>query len=305
MSNPSSKPIGLEIDLLETQGGKVPLEYFHKLISQLQKNHSLDHLSASPASAGEFDVVYIILSKGTLYEETETNAYECIIIDGWSCWPAGFAYLLVPPNRRREKANISGGDNGPSDTADIKIALLPIAQTRGFGRFVIRTLLSHAFDALGIRRVTASILCPIQPSHSVAQKKQVGFNTKQLCWIFEKFGFKFEGISRGALMSMSVVEGEEPVWHDVHRMSMLITDYFQEKRSLSLSAMRSFSREFPLKVVQQSPWEIMIQRQEKEKHDVESWSKRPNDASANDACGNDGEASDDETVLGGDEISEK
>ncbi|CEL53824.1 hypothetical protein RSOLAG1IB_06605 [Rhizoctonia solani AG-1 IB] len=299
-----AKPIGLDIELLEAQGGQVSREGFSTLFSQLQKSHLLDHLTPLPTNAGEFDVLYIILSKGRVYEPFEGNSYGHIFKDGCTYWLAGFAYLLVPPNHSHEDAIPPRTDNSPGDTADITIALLPAAQNKGFGRFVVQRLLSYAFDTLHIHRVTASVVCPVQPSYSMRKKKQVAFNTKQLCWIFEKFGFNFEGISRGAITSNGVFEGNRLVWYDVHRMSILATDYFGG-RSIVLSNICSYGGALPLGVVQHSPWEKVIQRQEEEKHDVELWSKRPKDVSADDACDENGGTSDDETILDGDDSSEK
>ncbi|KAG8720028.1 hypothetical protein FRC11_003251, partial [Ceratobasidium sp. 423] len=191
----------------------------------------------------------------------------------------------------------------PRDTADISIALLPEAQKQGCGRLAVQRLIEDAFDALRIHRVTASVVCPIRPSHSTTIKKQVLYNTKQLCWIFEKFGFKFEGISRGAVMRTRVAKGEEPVWHDVHRLSMLHTDYFDELkgRSYFLSNTRPSREETPTWTVPQSPWESMMQRQEEERLDIESWDKKAQVEieSVNDACENDNGDSDEETILDG------
>ncbi|CAE6536218.1 unnamed protein product [Rhizoctonia solani] len=215
----------------------------------------------------------------------------------------GFACLLFPASKQQSNGSITpeSEKDRQGDTADISIALLPAAQKQGCGRFVVESLIKHAFDTLRIPRVTASTICPVQPCHSATIKKQVLYNAEQLCWIFEKFGFKFEGISRGAAMGIGVTKGEEPVWHDVHRLSMLHTDYFGKGRSYFLSNTLPFHEETPTRKVPQSPWESMMQRQEEERLDVESWDKKAQveTESVYDACENDDRDSDEEAVLDG------
>ncbi|KAF8711864.1 hypothetical protein RHS03_01464, partial [Rhizoctonia solani] len=299
------KPTGLCIELLESQGGLISLEDFHELWSMLRKTHSLDHLYPLPTDTEEFHLLYIIISKDQEHGDLGIHANGYGIEDEGKYRLAGFACLVVPPNERREKSILSGNPNGIGDTADIRIALLPEVQKRGFGRFVVHELLGHAFDTLRIRRVTASVVSPVRPSHSAAQKKQLGFNTKQICRIFETFGFKFEGISRGAVMNTEAPEDDKPVWHDVHRMSMLVTDYFEGHIISSLSTIRSPCHKLPLKTVRLSPWDTMIQRQEEEKRDLKLWAEAPKDTLANDACDEDGENSDVETMLGDDDVDEQ
>ncbi|KAH7334448.1 hypothetical protein B0J17DRAFT_631229 [Rhizoctonia solani] len=311
MSTSTEESDGFEIALLQPHGGEISQEDFYQLIDQLFKAGSLDHVSPLPASLGEFDVVYVILRKdyrfdldeegNQLYTHT-TGAY------GSHCWLAGFACLVFPTSSRRRDSATSGASvDTPGDTVDISISLLPVAQKQGHGRFVVQRLIKHAFDTLRIPRVTASIICPVQPSHSAATKKQVLYNTKQLCWIFEKFGFKFEGVSRGAVLSTIFNDGAEPVWHDVHRMSMLQTDYFKEGRSYLLSHTRPFHCETATQTAPESPWESMMQRQEEEKRDMESWDEKAQAASVNDACENDDGDGDDSdgTVLGDDAGSDE
>ncbi|CAE6484926.1 unnamed protein product [Rhizoctonia solani] len=302
----STRTSELEIELLQTQGGKITYDLFYRLVALLEKTSSLDHISplplaTLPSNLGEFDVIYVLLCRGfkdeldldgnRLYPHTTSS-------DGWNCWIAGFACLVFPASRNRWARGHN--DGAPGDTADITIALLPDAQKQGYGRLVVQRLVKHAFNALGIPRVTASIICPVRPSHTAATRKQSIYNTKQLCWIFERLGFKFEGVSRGAVASTELTKGEKPVWHDVYRMSMLQTDYFEKGRTYLLSHTRPFHEEIHTRKVAQSPWESMIQRQEEEKRDMQSWGEKINAASVNDACENeDGDRdSDDETVLG-------
>ncbi|KAG8701482.1 hypothetical protein FRC11_012137, partial [Ceratobasidium sp. 423] len=188
-------------------------------------------------------------------------------------------------------------NNIPGDTTDIRIALEPTAQ-EGYGRYVVQRLTEHAFNTLSIHRVTASVVFPTRPSYSATIKKQVLYNTKQLYWIFEKFGFKFEGINRGVVMSR--VANEEHVWHDIHQMSILHTDYFVGGRSYFLSNMHSFPEETPPHLALPSPWVIMTQRHEEKRQDVESWVVKTQAVSANDTCDEDG-YSGDETIFGGDD----
>ncbi|KAL5639165.1 hypothetical protein ACGC1H_006621 [Rhizoctonia solani] len=300
----------LEFELLQTQGGTITYDLFYRLVAQLEETRSLDHMSplplaTLPSNLGELDVIYVLLCRdfdddfnehgNRLYPHTTSG-------DEWGRWIVGFACLLFPASRHRW----ARGDNNstPGDTADITIALLPEAQKQGYGRLVVQRLVKHAFNTLGIPRVTASVICPIRLSHSAATKKQLIYNTKQLCWIFERLGFKFEGVSQGAVASTGVTKGEKPVWHDVYRMSMLQTDYFEKGRTYLLSHTRSFHEETHTRKAAQSPWESMMQRQEEEKRDVQSWGEdlKTNSVSVNDACENEdgGSDSDDETVLGDD-----
>ncbi|KAG8730847.1 hypothetical protein FRC11_005650 [Ceratobasidium sp. 423] len=296
------KPNGLEIQFLDAQGGRIQKGLFDELITLLEANRSLDYMSPLPAipdGLGKFDEMYVILREGFKQTVDENGAmfYSYIPCGGGHAhWLAGFACLLFPPGRQWGGGDVPESENIPGDTAEIRIALGPAAQRQGYGRYVAQRLVEHAFSTLGIRRVTASIVCPIRPSHSATIKKQILYNTKQLCWIFEKFGFKFEGISRG--VARSRVAKEEPVWHDVHRMSMLQTDYFGAGRSYVLSNTHSFHEETPPRLGLQSPWVTMVQRHEEERQDVESWRVEVQAASVNDACDEE-EDNGDETVLGG------
>ncbi|CAE6502810.1 unnamed protein product [Rhizoctonia solani] len=303
MSTRTQGPKELEIALLQSHGGIIPYEHFYELIDQLQKAGSLDHVSPIPSSLGEFDVLYLILRKGYRcnFDEAGNQIYVHITdADENSYWLAGFAYLGFPAYRHRWESATKSGNHTMGDTGDISISLLPAAQKQGYGRFVVQRLIKHAFDTLRIPRVTASVICPVQPSYSAATKKQVVYNTKRLCWVFEKFGFKFEGVSRGVVPSTRLTDNPEPIWHDVHRMSMLQTDYFEGGRSYLLSHTRPFHDEMTTQKVPESPWESMIHRQEEEKSDMKSWDKKTQTESVNDACeseDNDGNDSDG-TVLG-------
>ncbi|CAE6470499.1 unnamed protein product [Rhizoctonia solani] len=292
------KPSGLEIQFLEAQGGRIKNELFHELTALLEESRALDYMSPLPAipdCLGKFDEMYIILREGFKRTVGDNGAilYSYLpFAGGHAHWLAGFACLLFPP-RRQWGASAALGSEVLGDTAEIRIALGSAAQKQGYGRYIIQQLVGHAFNTLGIRRVTASIVCPTRPSHSATVQKQVLYNTKQLCWIFEKFGFKFEGISRGAVMSR--VSEEEPVWHNVHRISMLHTDYLGAGRSYVLSNTYSFHEEIPPRLGLRSPWVTMIERHEEERQDVKSWDVEAQAASAGDACDEDGE-----TVLGSD-----
>ncbi|KAG8684173.1 hypothetical protein FRC11_012513 [Ceratobasidium sp. 423] len=303
----TTEPKGFKIGLLEGQGGKISYKHFYQLIGQLQKTRSLDHINplpAPPATLSEFDLVYIILHRGYksgLDEDGNVLYTHFTDRSGWCYWLAGFACLRFPTSKQWSNGNITPEleKDKLGDTADISVALLPAAQKQGCGRFVVERLIIHAFDTLRISRVTASVVCSVRPSHSTTTKKQVLYNTKQLCWIFEKFGFKFEGISRGVVVGTGAVKGEEPVWHDVHRLSMLHTDYFDKGMSYFLSNTRPSHEETPMRKIPQSPWESMMRRQEEEKLDVESWDKKTQvETSVNDACENDDRDSDEETILG-------
>ncbi|CAE6529808.1 unnamed protein product [Rhizoctonia solani] len=307
MSAIISEPKGLVLELLSTQGGKASFAHFYELIAQLEKTHSLDYvhplsLTTLPAKLGEFDMVYAILRLGfndDLDEDGNPPYTQITSSKGWHCWMVGFACLLFPASRHQWD---SGNAGNLGDAADISIALLPVAQKQGYGRFVVDKLVKHAFNILGIPRVTASVICPVRPSYSAVTKKQVVYNTKQLCWIFEKLGFKFEGISRGAVASTRAVKSGEHVWHDVYRMSMLQTDYFEKGQTYLLSHTLSFCQKAPTRKAAQGPWESMMQRQEEEKRDVKSWSEKPKVVSVNDACENEDadEDGDDETMSGDD-----
>ncbi|CAE6509663.1 unnamed protein product [Rhizoctonia solani] len=296
MKTSISKPDAFDIELLEAQGGNISPDHFDELLSQLEKNRSLDHANQGTlrATLGELDIVYVVLCKGYLDEmdENDIPTYTCVMKGDVDYWLAGLGCLRV------------GNDEG---TAELVVSLLPRAQNMGHGRFLVEKLVQYAFDTLRLRRITASVVCPVQPNSTVAENKQVLFSTKQLCWMFGKFGFKFEGITRGAIKSHTTARDDESVWHDVHRMSMLDTDYVEEVRSHTLSNTGDL-REEDLGPAA-SPWESMIQRQEEEKRDLESWFKTPSrTVIADDAYGyeeqDDEEQSDEETILGGDDDNE-
>ncbi|KAJ1301550.1 hypothetical protein OPQ81_008798 [Rhizoctonia solani] len=295
MSNCTEESEGFEIGLLEAQGGKISYDDFYELITQLEKTHSLDYvnplpLAVLPDNLGEFDVIYVILLRG-YKSDLNKNGDQAYIHatgeNGSSCWLAGFASLLFPASSHRQDGDIFPKLNvGPGNAAEISISLLPAAQRRGYGHCIVRRLVMHAFNILRMPRVTASVICPVRPSYSANTKKQILYNAKQLCWLFER-----------------AAKDEGPVWHDVHRLSMLQTDYFDKGRSYFLSHTLSFNKGMPMQAPPESPWETLIQRQEEEKRDVESWQKKAQNVSVNDACDNDArdeddEDSDEETVLG-------
>ncbi|CAE6529798.1 unnamed protein product [Rhizoctonia solani] len=292
MNDKLALPEGFDLELLESQGGGISPDDFSKLVSQLEQCGSFNYAGrqALGATLDELDIVYVILRKGFIYEPANSPIqYTHVLKDYEDYWLAGFGCL-------RAGQAASGGEG----TAEILISLLPRAQRVGCGRFLVQKLVEYAFDTFhgSIHRITAPIICPVRPHYTAAQKKQVVSNTKQLCWMFEKFGFTFEGVTRGAVESFT--DGKS-VWHDAYRMSMLHTDYLEEGRSYFLSNTRAF----PNLAAKTSPWESMMQRQDEEKRDLESWAEKPvQPALADDACDegaqNDDE-SDDDTVLGGDD----
>ncbi|CAE6401800.1 unnamed protein product [Rhizoctonia solani] len=287
-----------ELELLEAQAGNISSDQFDQLLAQLKKSHSLDHI-AQPAfgtALGELDVVYVVLRQGYLTELDENGSfvYTGVMKGATDYWLAGFGSLRFP--------NAWCGDES---TADITVSLLPRAQGMGGGRFVVEKLMQHAFGTLRVRRVTASVICPIQPHHSAERNKQILFNTKQLCWIFEKFGFGFEGVTRGAVESPIAAEGGAPVWHDVHRLSILLIDYLSKGTAPIFSSSPAIRQGESEPVSKTSPWESMMQRQQEEKREMESWATEPQAVSGiEEGYDYDEEESDDETVQGDDSDSD-
>ncbi|CAE6471584.1 unnamed protein product [Rhizoctonia solani] len=291
MNNDAEIPKDFDLELLEAQGGNIAPNHFNELLYQLQKSGSLDYATTQALGAplGELDIVYVVLRKGYIYDvgTDKIPRYTCVMKNEADHWLAGFGSLRV-----------SQSGSGGGSTAEILVSLLPRAHKSGCGRFLVQKLLQYAFDTLrgSIHRVTAPVVCPVQPYHTATQRKQILFKTKQLCWMFEKLGFKFEGVTRGAVESFAGAEGGKPVWHDVHRMSILNTDHLDP-----LSHAYAFN-DAPERVAKADPWQSMLQRQEEEKRDLESWTEKPVGlARADDACDgedqSDGE-SDDDTVLG-------
>lgn len=86
-------------------------------------------------------------------------------------------------------------------TTEIAVSLLPAARGKGIGKVAPRKLLEHVLDVLGVHRVLASIICPVRPDQSSAEKKRVVFEAKRLCCVFERCRLTFEGISRRAMKS--------------------------------------------------------------------------------------------------------
>ncbi|CAE6477486.1 unnamed protein product [Rhizoctonia solani] len=289
-------PNDFELELLEAQGGNISPDHFSQLLAQLTESCSLDHVSRSllETTLGELDMVYVVLRKGYIYEfdENYVRKYTSVSKNDTDYWLAGLGSLRFPQAGYSDK-----------NTADIVVSLLPRAQKLGCGRFLVQKLIQYAFDTLRIRRVTAQVVCPVQSYYTAARKKEVVLNTKQLCWMFEKFGFMFEGVTRGAIKSPTA-KGEEPVWYDVHRMSMLDADYFEEGISYMFSNTCAFPGRQPRSITKRSPWESMIQRHEEERRDLESWTREPGEAAlASDDFDDEGE-SDDNTVLGDDDDSD-
>ncbi|CAE6484920.1 unnamed protein product [Rhizoctonia solani] len=299
MNSETKIPNDFDLELLEAQGGNISPDHFDELLSQLEKSGSLDYANqqALGAPLGELDIVYIVLRKGYIFDlDKDYNPqYTGVLKNEADYWLAGIGCL-----------RISQAASGSGNAAEILVSLLPRAQKSGCGRFLVQKLVQYAFETLrgSICRVAAPIICPVQPHYNAALKKRILFKTKELCWIFEKCGFMFEGITRGAVQSCTGGEGGEPVWYDIHRMSILDTDYFDGERSYTHASQGGALKP----TVKPSPWESMIQRQEEEKREMElRTDKPPNPVLADDACDAEGQGSDesdDETVLGGDDDSD-
>ncbi|KAF8711863.1 hypothetical protein RHS03_01465, partial [Rhizoctonia solani] len=288
-----------EFELLEEQGGNISSENFNQLLSQLKKRHSLDHIDQSTlgTALGELDIVYVVLRRGYLTQvDDEGKPLYTLVMNNNDVdyWLAEFGSLRFP--------NAARGD---VSTAEITVSLLSRARRIGGGRLLVQKLLQHAFDTLRIRRVTASIVCPIQPHHSAEQKRRILFDTKELCWVFEKLGFKFEGVSRGAVESPVAAEDGKPVWHDVHRLSVLLIDNFEQGTAPSLSSSPAISKEGPEQMLTKSPWETMIRRHEEEKSEMQSWTTESRlVVTVQEGYEEEEEDSDNETVQGASSDSE-
>ncbi|KAF8756201.1 hypothetical protein RHS01_04782 [Rhizoctonia solani] len=273
-----------EFELLEEQGGNISSENFNQLLSQLKKRHSLDHIDQSTlgTALGELDIVYVVLRRGYLTQvDDEGKPLYTLVMNNNDVdyWLAGFGSLRFP--------NAARGD---ASAAEITVSLLSRAQRIGGGRLLVQKLLQHAFDTLRIRRVTASIVCPIQPHHSAEQKRRILFDTKELCWVFEKFGFKFEGVSRGAVESSVAAEDGKPVWHDEQHPSFQLVSHSKEDSEQTLT---------------KSPWETMIRRHEEEKSEMQSWTTESRlVVTVQEGCEEEEEDSDNETVQGASSDSE-
>ncbi|KAG8708815.1 hypothetical protein FRC12_015531 [Ceratobasidium sp. 428] len=157
----------------------------------------------------------------------------------------------------------------PTDrnTAQIGVALLPECQNKGYGRAAVHKLLAYAFDAHHVHRVFAEVVNVTAPTRPAKVRKEALFEAKRICHVFQKYGFHFEGVSRGA--AMMEVEGAK-VWGDMHRLSILDTDWFSMKMG-SLSVEGSPSRF----MVPSTPWEEMDQRHGAERKELLGWCEKP------------------------------
>lgn len=140
-----------------------------------------------------------------------------------------------------------------------------------------------AFDILRVRRIVAPIMCPILPDYTPAEKKRVIFETKRLCWIFERYGFKFEGVSRGEVNDLR----ETSVWHDIHRMSMLVAEFLAGQMENLFSHLPSTKA-----AESSSPWESMTRRHDEEQKQMELWNENPTPTVKGDDCYDDDGGSD-------------
>ncbi|KAG8712882.1 hypothetical protein FRC09_019364 [Ceratobasidium sp. 395] len=162
----------------------------------------------------------------------------------------------------------------PTDrnTAQIGVALLPECQNKGYGRAAVHKLLAYAFDALQVHRVFAQIVNVTAPSRPLKERKEALFETKRICRVFQKYGFHFEGVSRGA--AMMEIEGAK-VWGDMHRLSILDTDWLSMK--MGSLCVEGSSSTF---MVPSTPWEEMDQRHEAERKEMSGWCEKPGSSNA-------------------------
>lgn len=138
-------------------------------------------------------------------------------------------------------------------TADVGIALRPIARGRGYGRACMSKILRFAFENVRVHRVVASVFGP-NPSQPKEGAKECG----TVRWIFEKLGFTPEGVHRRA--GFSPADG---VWRDVYTLAMLDTDWM-------LMQGRATGRESIT-----TPWDTMMERHESERDQMMEWMEDP------------------------------
>ncbi|KAB5595013.1 hypothetical protein CTheo_1474 [Ceratobasidium theobromae] len=265
------------LELRDKEGGEVLDSELRLLGHQLNVTHSLDHTTLTPDNiTTQFELTYIMLHRGTRPSEdldhTGRHRYSSYFRSDFEYWIAGMCCLYFPTPRDRS-------------IAEIVIALLPEARGKSVGRMVVQKLIEYAFDTLRVHRVIAPIVCPVRPDQSADEKKQAMFETKRLCHVFERFGFTFEGVSRGIVkrdrgvhMTRSRDGKSTSVWHDVHRMSMLDIDYFSNQLPRLLSSCTLSEAKRP---DESGPWESMERRHKEERGQLKEWCPTPASGDAN------------------------
>jgi RimJ/RimL family protein N-acetyltransferase len=254
----------ISLELRVPDGGNIEDMDLYRTARLLDRLYSLDHTSHTPDTlTAQHALTYVILHRGIpLFANNPHDRPVRFYKDDEDYWIAGICALYFP--------NLDD-----KSTAEIVIALLPEARQKGCGRLAVQKVVEYAFDALRIRRLTAPIVCPVRPDHSAGEKKRAMFETKRLCWVFERYGFQFEGVSRGAVKDPRTPASALPVWYDVHRMSMLDTDYFSNQVSAQCTREPSLGALKQNQLIGSSPWESMARRHEEEKWRLAMWADTP------------------------------
>jgi GNAT superfamily N-acetyltransferase len=245
------KELPISFALLMGHGGWINWSQLSDLQLALRDTGSFSHLSFNHNSIlnQESTLCYIILKHNVPEDHTAHRR-----LDVWDLGSrhrmVGLCFLFFPY---------------PADksTAQIGVALIPEARRNGYGRAAIHKLLAYAFDALKVHRVVAQILCPTSPDKPPSARKQIIFDTKKLRYVFERFGFQAEGVTRAAVLAGSS-------WQDVHRLSILDTDW------MSMHMGSSFAHD-PSSGAQSvsTPWEEMERRHEAERAELRGWREQP------------------------------
>lgn len=284
----SSLPISFE--LRERDGGALDDIDYRVFARELAYLGVLDHAILTPEGIiNEAELSYTILHRGGVpsssHDDRGSRRFFAFDKFGTEHWTAGLCCLHFP---------------NPDDrsTAQIVIALLPEAREKGIGRAALHKLAECAFDVHRVHRVVASIVCPVRPEHSAAKKKQVVLETKRLCWVFEQYGFQFEGVGRGEVQGPPERETGASVWYDVYRMSLLETDHLATRVS-GLFTGGTLSRG----AANATPWDSMLRRHEEEERQMRMLVESPRTSTDDDETtlrddydddGDDGDSDDDE-----------
>ncbi|KAF8605725.1 hypothetical protein BDV93DRAFT_521536 [Ceratobasidium sp. AG-I] len=247
-------------DLPLNEGGNLYENDFRHIKGALLDTGSLKHLPFAPdILQKEGTICHTIIAETDKpapmhrrLDWTREEHYWCLTMwfDGKLRYMAGLCFLFFP---------------SPADrtVAQIGVALLPESRGKGFGRAAVHKLLRYAFEALKVHRVVAHITCPSSSKETSSERKQAIFQTRQLCWTFEKFGFQFEGISRG-----SMSHPKDDVWQDEYRLSILDIDWFTMQPDSGLA--------LPTRAVS---YEGMVQRHEAEVEEMQQWLDVPANSS--------------------------
>ncbi|KAG9073733.1 hypothetical protein FS749_014731 [Ceratobasidium sp. UAMH 11750] len=255
--------LGISFGLSSNHGGWIFREKFKdKLQPVLRTTGSLKHLSLGfdEILHEERSVCYAILSRDTSkYSELDLH------IGSWgssaSEYMIGLCFLYFPHATDR-------------NTAQIGVALLPKARGKGYGRAAVHKLLTYAFEQLKMHRVFVHIVCPTTAAQSPKERKQTSFDTKKLCYIFRTYGFQFEGVTRGAVLHQV---GNTKTWQDIHRLSILDTDWISmQMGTLSTIASSLWVGAPP------NPFDEMKQRHETEQREMAGWCENPSSSLAAD-----------------------